>query len=69
MTFPRAQHLADLDCADEHDDNPGRGGEQGGARGALRLPRLRGFVQQNVEADENLAALDFRSLTLIRWAA
>src|SRR4051812_13540086 len=25
-------------------------------------------AQQNVEADENLAPLDFRSLTLIRWA-
>jgi hypothetical protein len=25
-------------------------------------------AQQNVEADENLASLDFRSLTLIRWA-
>ena len=35
MTFPCAQHLADSGCANEHDDNPGRGGEQGGARCAL----------------------------------
>ena len=27
-----------------------------------------GAAQQSAEADESLAALDFRSLTLVRWA-
>ena len=68
MTFPCAQHLADLDCTDEHHDNPGRGGEQGGARRALGYRVCAVSFNSVLKLTKPSLRPDFRRLTLLRWA-